>query len=164
MATAVALTLTCVVSACNTPPRSDASSSAAQATRPTTYGLGHQITAQEIAAVDIDVNPAGTGLPVGEGTASAGSAIFAQKCAFCHGPRGEGQGPYPRLIGRTPPPGFVSHGGCAVTCLFIVSSVSNTGIPLSGIGSIVAGTLPAVQMPARKNFVPDNRTGGAAVR
>lgn len=197
MATAVALTLTCVVSACNTPPRSDASSSAAQATRPTTYGLGHQITAQEIAAVDIDVNPAGTGLPVGEGTASAGSAIFAQKCAFCHGPRGEGQGPYPRLIGRTPPPGFVfasdvkapktigNYWPYATT----VYDYVHRAMPYNAPGSLTptetyslvafllsengiipaaavmnAGTLPAVQMPARKNFVPDNRTGGAAVR
>jgi cytochrome c len=63
-------------------------------------------TAAEVAAWDIDVNPDGKGLPAGRGTYAEGAAIFAQKCASCHGARGEGMGPYPRLVGREPRAGF----------------------------------------------------------
>jgi cytochrome c len=35
-----------------------------------------------------------------------GATLFAQKCASCHGARGEGIGPVPRLIGRDPSSGF----------------------------------------------------------
>ena len=75
--------------------------------RPSRFGLGHTPSAADIAALDIDVNATGAGLPVGQGTAAAGGAIYAQKCAVCHGPKGEGIDRNPRLIGRTPPPGFV---------------------------------------------------------
>jgi S-disulfanyl-L-cysteine oxidoreductase SoxD len=74
---------------------------------PSTYGLGRAASATEIAAIDIDANSAGEGLPPGEGTAAAGAAVFAQKCAACHGVKGEGIDKNPRLIGREPPPGFV---------------------------------------------------------
>ena len=75
--------------------------------RPSRYGLGHSPSATEIAQIDIDANASGVGLPAGKGTTSAGAAIYAQKCAVCHGPRGEGIEKNPRLIGREPPPGFV---------------------------------------------------------
>jgi cytochrome c len=68
--------------------------------------IGHDATRAEIRAWDIDVNPAGNGLPQGRGTYAAGVTLFAQKCAACHGARGEGMGPYPRLIGRDPRDGF----------------------------------------------------------
>lgn len=74
---------------------------------PSRFGsIGHDATRAEIKAWDIDVNPAGNGLPPGRGTYAAGAALFAQKCAACHGVRGEGMGPYPRLIGRDPRAGF----------------------------------------------------------
>lgn len=73
---------------------------------PEQLGLGHAPTAQQIAAIDIDANPAGVGLPPGQGTYAEGAAIFAQKCAFCHGPKGEGLGPYPKLVGAEPKQGF----------------------------------------------------------
>ena len=79
----------------------------AQQTAPATYGLGHAPSPAQVAAIDIDANGSGAGLPAGQGTAAAGAGLYAQKCAFCHGPRGEGQGPYPQLIGRTPGAGFV---------------------------------------------------------
>lgn len=73
---------------------------------PEQLGLGHAPTAQQIAAIDIDANPAGVGLPAGQGTWAAGAPIFAQKCAFCHGVKGEGLGPYPKLVGAEPKEGF----------------------------------------------------------
>ncbi|HET7458987.1 MAG TPA: c-type cytochrome [Gemmatimonadaceae bacterium] len=68
--------------------------------------IGRPATPEEIRAWDIDVNPDGKGLPPGRGTYAVGAEIFARKCASCHGPRGEGMGPYPRLVGREPRDGF----------------------------------------------------------
>ena len=67
------------------------------------YGLGRAATAQEITAVDIDIGADGAGLPPGTGTVAQGQLVFAQKCATCHGAKGEGVLPlYPRLVGRDP--------------------------------------------------------------
>jgi len=62
------------------------------------YGIGRPATPQEIAGWDIDVSPSGAGLPPGRGDAREGEAIFADKCAACHGSRGEGK-PMDRLAG-----------------------------------------------------------------
>ncbi|MDB4916723.1 MAG: hypothetical protein JWM95_4367 [Gemmatimonadetes bacterium] len=70
------------------------------------YELGRAPSAAEIAALDIDVNPAGAGLPEGQGTTATGATTYALKCAACHGPSGEGIDKSPRLIGTVPPPGF----------------------------------------------------------
>lgn len=74
---------------------------------PSRYGLGHTPTPAEIAVIDIDANASGVGLPAGQGTAATGAIIYAQKCAVCHGPKGEGIEKNPKLIGRDPPAGFV---------------------------------------------------------
>jgi cytochrome c len=62
------------------------------------YGFGQPATPQQIAGWDIDVSPDGAGLPPGRGDVAQGEAIFAAKCASCHGPRGEGK-PMDRLVG-----------------------------------------------------------------
>ena len=61
-----------------------------------TYQLGRTPTADEIHKMDTYVGPSGEGLPEGKGTAKAGAKIFAQKCAFCHGPTGV-EGKYRKL-------------------------------------------------------------------
>jgi len=67
------------------------------------YGLGRAATSEEIAARDIDVGPDGAGLPSGSGSAAKGAELFQQKCAMCHGPKGQGMPPaFPQLIGRDP--------------------------------------------------------------
>jgi mono/diheme cytochrome c family protein len=53
-----------------------------------TPGLGKPIAESDIAAWNLDVLPDGTGLPAGSGTARQGAAIYAQKCALCHGENG----------------------------------------------------------------------------
>lgn len=72
--------------------------------------MGRAASAAEIAAWDIDANAEGAGLPPGRGTHTDGAPIYAQKCASCHGPAGEGMGSgiaaYPKLIGREPREGF----------------------------------------------------------
>lgn len=74
--------------------------------RPDTYGLGQPATVEQIAAVNIDANPAGAGLPAGQGTAQSGQSVYVAKCAMCHGPKGEGIEKNPKLVGTTPAAGF----------------------------------------------------------
>ncbi|HEY4440387.1 MAG TPA: c-type cytochrome [Candidatus Elarobacter sp.] len=49
------------------------------------YGLGRPATTSEIAPLDIDVAPDGSGLPDGRGDAATGARVFATSCARCHG-------------------------------------------------------------------------------
>ena len=72
---------------------------------PERFGIGRPATPQEIAALDIDIMPDGTGLPPGRGTAVEGAAIYASKCAACHGKTGK-EGPNDVLVGREPREGF----------------------------------------------------------
>lgn len=60
--------------------------------------LGRTPTAAEIRDWDISIGPEGEELPPGRGTAGAGEAIFARRCAVCHGPDLEG-GQGPALVG-----------------------------------------------------------------
>ena len=64
---------------------------------PDRFGFGQPATEAEIDAWDIDVMPDGAGLPAGNGTAAAGAAIYAAKCAVCHGVSGV-EGPNDRLV------------------------------------------------------------------
>ena len=78
---------------------------AISAQAPARFGIGRQATPQEIARLDIDVMPDGTGLPPGRGTPAEGAAIYASKCAACHGETGR-EGPNDVLVGREPREGF----------------------------------------------------------
>ena len=61
-------------------------------------GLGVAVTPEDLAPWDISIQPDGTGLPPGSGTAAQGATIYAQKCIACHGEGGVGQ-PNDRLVG-----------------------------------------------------------------
>ncbi len=164
---------------------------------PDRFGLGHTPTAAQLARVDIDANPAGDGLPPGRGTYARGQTLYTQQCALCHGARGEGQGPYPRLIGAEPRTGFpfgrdpkiphtIGNYWPYATTLY---DYIHRAMPLTAPGSlppddvyslvayllaenavvprtavIDARSLPVVQMPARRHFVPDDRSGGQGFR
>ena len=66
------------------------------ADRQQTPQLGRVVTQADISAWDLSIAPDGTGLPPGSGTAKQGEALFAAKCAACHGPKGTGPaGPPP---------------------------------------------------------------------
>jgi cytochrome c len=54
------------------------------------HGVGRTPTEEEIRALGITVAPDGTGLPEGSGTAVEGRALFAQRCAKCHGDKATG--------------------------------------------------------------------------
>jgi mono/diheme cytochrome c family protein len=73
--------------------------SASLAQTPSYTNVGRTPTKEEIRAWDISVGPDGKGLPPGQGTSKEGAAIFAAKCAICHGAVGEGGKIGPRLVG-----------------------------------------------------------------
>lgn len=75
---------------------------AASGALPERFGFGRPATPEEIARLDIDVRPDGRGLPAGHGTPAQGAAIYASRCAVCHGPEGEGTPLAGALVGRTP--------------------------------------------------------------
>lgn len=62
-------------------------------------GLGRAALPEEIQAWDGDIQPDGTGLPVGSGDALIGEDIFADQCAACHGDFAEGIDNWPKLAG-----------------------------------------------------------------
>lgn len=61
--------------------------------------IGRPLGAAEIATIDRDVRFDGVGLPEGSGTVAEGEALYAERCAGCHGEFGEGQGGIPALLG-----------------------------------------------------------------
>jgi cytochrome c len=73
--------------------------SADAAEAPARLGIGQPATMHEIAKADITVLPGGAGLPPGRGTARQGARIYAEKCAACHGEKGQGLGDFPALVG-----------------------------------------------------------------
>ncbi|MGA9848939.1 MAG: cytochrome c, partial [Roseiarcus sp.] len=48
------------------------------------YDLGRPATPDEIARWNIDIDPAGAGLPPGAGSVREGAAVYARRCAACH--------------------------------------------------------------------------------
>jgi S-disulfanyl-L-cysteine oxidoreductase SoxD len=164
---------------------------------PPSFGLGRRATAAEIAAWDIDVNPTGASLPPGRGTYDAGKALFAGKCAACHGANGEGTPPlYPMLVNAEPrdfsfaddfrKTKTIGNYWPYATTLY---DYINRAMPLTQPGSLRpdeiyslvayllaengvigrdavmdAKSLPAVRMPGRGHFVPDDRSGGPGFR
>ena len=70
---------------------------AAHSAVPPRFGFGRPAGEADIAPWDIDVGPDGEGLPEGSGTPAAGAAVYATKCAHCHGLEGEG-GANDRLV------------------------------------------------------------------
>lgn len=62
--------------------------------------LGRPAPADLIRRLDRTVASDGRGLPAGSGTVAAGHAIFADKCASCHGEEGTGGAAEPLVGGR----------------------------------------------------------------
>jgi cytochrome c len=72
-----------------------AAAAVAQTSKP-----GQPITESDITAWNIEALPDGKGLPPGTGTVKQGAAIYAQKCALCHGENGVNPRPgYSPLVG-----------------------------------------------------------------
>ncbi len=157
---------------------------------PDRFGFGKPATAAQIARLDIDIRPDGLGLPAGSGTAAIGAALFATKCAACHGVGGTG-GPNGSLVITTPQPGkrpekvignywpyattvfdyirrampFNAPGSLTDNEVYSLTAYLLTANKLLDERTVLnSQTLPNVVMPAQKLFVPDDRKGGPQVR
>ncbi|MDQ1090393.1 sulfite oxidase [Siphonobacter sp. SORGH_AS_0500] len=155
-------------------------------TSDTIFNFGRLATPADIQRWDIDIRPDGKGLPKGSGTAQKGKSIFAQKCAACHGVTGV-EGPNDRLVStdssqgkaignywpyattvfdyirRAMPfnqPGTLTDEEVYSLTAFLLEAnrVIKPGTELN------AQTLPAVQMPALKRYILDDRRGGPIIR
>ena len=61
--------------------------------------LGQAITEVSLAKFNLIAEPSGTGFPAGSGTAQQGRTIFENRCAVCHGSKGEGNSDATVLVG-----------------------------------------------------------------
>ncbi len=61
-----------------------------QKTVPEGPNLGQPATAEEVAALSINVFPDGRGLPEGSGSVTQGAKVYQSKCIVCHGGGGLG--------------------------------------------------------------------------
>ncbi len=148
--------------------------------------IGRPPTPQELAVWDTDVRGTdGRGLPSGAGTVSAGEALYAERCAACHGEFGEGVGNMPALIGgedtlasdrprrtvgsfwpyapslfdyvRRAMPFLSGHTLSSNETYALVAYILNlNGIVDDGFVAD-AESLPRVRMPNRDGFVVDDR-------
>lgn len=165
---------------------------------PANLGIGRPASPEEIARLDIDVSPDGDGLPPGGANAAAGDAVYAARCASCHGAAGTG-GPGGAVVGRTPNDRWdfgvsVAAEGTKTVGNFWPYATTlfdyiRRAMPYDRPGSLTdqevyaltawilwrndiigrdavmdALTLPAVVMPARDRFVPDDRGASTTVR
>src|ERR1051326_1037769 len=152
---------------------------AAAAAAPEPPRRGKPINQTDLAPWDINILPDGSNLPPGSGKAVDGAKIYAEKCALCHGDKGQG-GHAARLIGG--PPKATLDGGKTIanywpyaTTLFdfirrampftqprsltdqevyaLVAYILAENKLIGADDEINAATLPQVRMPNRDNFV-----------
>jgi S-disulfanyl-L-cysteine oxidoreductase SoxD len=149
-----------------------------------TYGVGRPPTAEEVRAWDLTIRPNGQGLPPGSGTAALGKAVYAERCAACHGETGE-DSKYSRLVGghgtlatdkpirtigsfwqyaptlwsyirRAQP--YDNPGSLTPDQVYAVTAYLLHRNGIIGEQDVMdATTLPQVKMPNRDGFVPDPR-------
>ncbi|WP_045224738.1 c-type cytochrome [Methyloterricola oryzae] len=141
-------------------------------------GLGIPASAAEVAARRLNVFPDGKGLPDGKGSALEGKAIYAERCASCHGATGTGGSAEElaggRLDGPSPDKTIGTYWPYATTVFDFV----RRSMPLDAPGSLSsdqlyavtayllnlngiideraemnAATLPQVKMPNRGGFI-----------
>src|SRR5713226_4256542 len=70
--------------------------------------FGQPVAPADAAAWDVSIGPDGAGLPPGRGTPAEGAVVYVEKCAACHGDKGEGK-TNARLVG-----GQITGGGPVV--------------------------------------------------
>jgi len=142
-------------------------------------GLGEELSAAQLQAVDYTIMPDGDGLPAGSGNAAAGLEVYNANCLACHGENGTGgindtlAGGHGSLTGPRPQKTLGSFWPYATTVFDYVrrampyqspGSLSNDDVYavtayLLYVNKIIevdleldAGSLPRVEMPNRDNF------------
>jgi mono/diheme cytochrome c family protein len=150
------------------------------------FNFGQPVTSGELQRY-VSIPPSGAGLPPGHGNASQGRTIYAEKCAACHGEKLEGvrETGAPALIGgrgtlvtAKPFKTVESYWPYATTVFDYVRRAMPFNAPgsltddevyavtayLLASGKIIsdsqvmdASSLPKVEMPNRRGFIPDPR-------
>lgn len=145
-----------------------------------TPDLGEPVTAADLAGLAITIGPDGRNLPAGRGTAIDGVDLYVEKCASCHGVRGQGRtspalaGGAGTLAGKSPLRTVGSFWPYATTLFDYIRRAMPYDRPLSltneqvyqvtayvlWLNGIVgrdevmdARSLPEVKMPNRAGFV-----------
>jgi cytochrome c len=148
------------------------------------YGVGRAPTPAEIGQWSMSIPPDGTGLPPGRGTAAEAREVYANRCAKCHGDKGQGRDSVPLAGGqgtlRSPKP--LKTVGSYWPYATTIWDYVNRAMPFDRPGTLTADqvysltayvlylndlakendvidarTLPKIQMPNRSGFVPDPR-------
>ena len=154
---------------------------------------GTPVSEADVAAWNIDVStPTGEGLPDGKGTVAEGAAIFAEKCAACHGEKAAGGPVYGSMVGgigsMTKPKRRLTPGSMYPYAPILFDyvrrsmpmlepqSLSNNEVyalsayiyNLNGLfpddGSMDAKSLAAIKMPNRDGFMVDDRPDTVSTR
>jgi len=120
------------------------------------YGVGRAPTAAETRAWDISISKDGKELPAGQGTAKEGAAIYARKCAGCHGANGTSGGRAPTLI-RSKDAQPMPSMPCLTPCVNDANAIAvhspyatviwdyiNRGMPLGKEGSLTPNEVYAL--------------------
>ena len=143
--------------------------------------LGQPISAADLAPWDISVQPDGSGLPPGSGTAVDGEKIYIRRCMACHGERGAGAhvGPALAAIGKKKQYKLIGNFWPYATTIFDYTRrampwrqpktltddevyaltayiLANNNI-IGATDVMNAETLPKVQMPNRDGFIDAHR-------
>ncbi|KAA2240784.1 cytochrome c [Chitinophaga agrisoli] len=161
---------------------------------PASFHIGRRATLAEINALDIDIRPDGKGLPPGQGNALSGQTIYTAKCAACHGTGTAAmnvQLPGPALMNDSAGANrkklrTIGNYWPYATTIF---DYIRRSMPYNAPGTLTpdevysitayllyanriidqqtmmnAASLPAVEMPAKKLFIADDRQGGPEIR
>jgi len=152
---------------------------------PVSFGYGKTADKELIKRLNISIKPDGRGLPDGGARAMEGEAVFINKCAACHGKNGV-EGVYDHLVfSDTSKARTIGNYWPYSTTLF---DYIRRAMPYNQPGSlsndevyqltayllyknkiidekmlIDAQSLPKIIMPAKKQYVDDNRKPGPEV-
>ncbi len=152
---------------------------------PPRHDVGRPATASDVRKHGFLVGPTGEGLPRGSGSAIEGRTIYLERCASCHGARGEGMPHFPPLVGgqgSLAGPKPVATVGSFWPYATTVWDYINRAMPYQAAGTLRPDdvyavtayvlamngivredarldekTLPQVRMPNRDGFVSDPR-------
>ena len=119
---------------------------------PDRFGFGRVPDPDEIEQWDIDITPAGTQLPGGQGTVGQGERIYVKQCLACHGPEGR-NGINDKLVDKFDPANNFASSGETRTRKTIgnywpyattLYDYINRAMPLTAPGSLTADEVYSV--------------------